>query len=641
MRILGCRGRGLLLVAVIATLTLLPACGGGGSSGGGKNDNDLVVVKFALIDQVGQPTGATGTENAYRNNRLTLTFSEKLDPSTVSDRTIQIGIPSGTNLFLTAQGRFLVDGNVVTFDPTVTVMGAPHPFGFEPNSVYSVIVKGLPDAKTLLTVQGKPVLSPFATTFTTTDQYLPDLDQPRVVGISPPSLDPVPADRYGPEAQAVWVNSRADVVVEFSEAMNPATFDSTTSFRVNNLDRGGREVFGTFRFSDDAKTVTFRPTFGFGRGPYVIQVALSVGITDLAGNPIGNPQQWVFLTEFDPSAVNEGLIEEYFDDNAYEDTAFTPPGAEGIAQWNPFSDPGVLASTFGTRILTVPCPAGGSSNYIPLGGSSWVSCRFQSWYKASELGQAGTIVGLAFPVGSVITQGAVMTNFIVQCGHSNKTLTPGPFAANFNVGVGPITVINGATWTMPTDMVYNQWTWYLATKGGEANYASLEKGFPFDGTNNLVVDVGKSSVTGSGNTWSCRSGWDSNTRRIWNTSQSSSSSSGSDTGYTYPYLVSFRTERSMAQSLWYRTESADPVYLEAIISPTEQPPGTETIVVFQGAMDDGSGHAADLGTVTGWTSDILDLDGHQYVRFRATFTANLGTGVGPKLNDIVIPYIFF
>jgi hypothetical protein len=289
----------------------------------------------------------------------------------------------------------------------------------------------------------------------------------------------------------------------------------------------------------------------------------------------------------------------------------------------------MLASTFGTRaVANMPTPPGGSSNWIPLGGLSWVSCRFQCWYKPGELGSAGTISALSFYPGSVVTNGSIMTNFTVQAGHSSTNLTPGPFAANFNVG-SPVTMVNGISWTMPT-MTFNT----------PAAFPVLTKSFGYNGTSNLVIDLGKSSVTGNGSTWSCRSGFDGNVRRIWNTSQASNSSNGSDTGYTYPWVISFRTEASMARSLWYKTETNDPMYIEPIVEPTEQPAGTETSVQYEGAHDDGDGNP-DQGTFSGMMDDATDLSGYEYIRFQVKFKANLGTGMGPKLEEIVIPYWFF
>jgi hypothetical protein len=611
---------GLLTVTLLAAGAVLPACGGGGGgSGGGKNNEDLAVVEFALVDQVGRPTGAQDSTNAYRNNRLIFTFSEKVDPTTVDDRTIQIGIPSGTNLFLTAQGRFTTDGNQVLFDPTVTNTNAPNPFGFEANSVYSVTVKGLPEAKTIQSVRGKPVLSPYTTNFTTTDLYLPDLDQPRVLSIEPP-------------ADAVDVESSADIVVDFSEAMLPETFDPEVSFRVINLDRGGRDVFGQYRFSDDAKTVVFRPTFGFGRGPYRIQVNLTVDLTDLAGNPIANPQQWVFTTIFDPTAINEGLVEEYFDDNVFEDTAFLPTGAAGKAEWNPAVDPGKLASTFGNTSTTVPNPLQGfnSGNSIPLGTGSWNSSWCQLWYSSSVVGNAGTISGYKwFLYSGSAGQTPTITELSLTIGHSKGSGVPfAPNNARTSHFAGtPVTCINKVTYSTPS-----------APVGTPLAFPKFTSAFGYDGTSNLICDVSKTSATQL-TYWAIASG-NSNGARAYAWPRTAPNTLGTTFNYLYQCVIDFRNENSMAQSLWYRTESNDPTFLESIVSPTEQPPGTETAIVYQGAHDDGSG-AADPATFTDWTDDVTDLAGYQYVRFQASFTANLATGVGPRIEEVVIPYIFF
>ena len=101
------------------------------------------------------------------------------------------------------------------------------------------------------------------------DTHLPDLDQPSIVAFSPPALDAnslahllgqTPTERNDENTasrildtdntpidgsgiwEQVWVDSRADVVIEFSEAVNPATFDPSSSFLVTNLDRN-REVY--------------------------------------------------------------------------------------------------------------------------------------------------------------------------------------------------------------------------------------------------------------------------------------------------------------------------------------------------------------------------------------------------------------
>jgi len=621
--------RWALVGVVLAAFGMLAACGGGGGSGSDDgSDNDLVLVKFQLVDRAGNPTGGMGSENAYRNNMLRFTFSAPVDAATVTDRTIRIGIPSGGSLFVTAPGKFHVDGNVVTFDPTTTDTGM-RPFGLLADATYSVMVNGLPDPLTIMSGEGKAVMSAFSTTFTTTDLYLPDLDQPSILSVAPTPQADIPADRFSAEAQDIWVPSAGDVQVTFSEAMNPGTFDPATSFRVVNLDRS-RDVLGTFRWSEDAKTVTMRPTFGFGRGPYIIEVALSVDLTDLAGNAISNPQTWQFLTEFDPTAVNEGLVEEYFDDNLFEDTAFVPTGAAGKAAWNPATDQGMLASTFGNSTTTVPNPPGPvSGNVIPMGTGTFMNMWCQMWYRSADVGNAGTISGYKARTGTwSLAPNAICQGFTVNIGHNTAsgglTMTR---AGNF-VGT-PVTAINNVTWTLPATMTANSLY----------SFPAFTTAFGYNGTDNLVVDVSKTSITLQQD-WGVYSGWGSGTTRVFGYPATGTTASGSSINYTYQCALDFRTERSMAQSTWYKTESDSPMYLDPILSPTEHPPGTEAVVTFQGTADDGSGNPDPTATSV-WTDDVSDLDGFEYIRFQASFKANLGTGVGPKISEIVIPYIFF
>ena len=648
------------LVVPFVFAGMLACGGGGGSSDASDAAENLIVVKFALVDQVGNPTGARGATNAYRNNRIHFTFSEDVLGSSVDDRTIQIGIPSGTNLFLTAQGRFTTDGNEVLFDPTVTATGAPNPFGLEADSDYTVIVKGLPEPKTIRSIADDQVMEEFRTTFKTTDKYLPDLDQPRAKLVMPPGLSSndlavllqmTPAERVAdneasrqldgngdpiPDTgrwEQMWVSSKADVDVTFSEAMNPATFDSVISFRVVNLDRNSREVFGIFIYSDDATEVKFRPTFGFGRGPYLIQVTMSVDLTDLAENPIGNPQQWIFLTEYDPTAVNEGLFEEYFDDNVNEDTAFSPPGAEGIAAWNPQTDPGKLVSTFGTNSTTVPTPlsALNSGNCIPLGsGGSWGDYFCQLWYSSSVMGNAGTISGWKYFLytGSA-GQTPTLVGITIQIGNSKTQACP--FGANnqraSHFAGTPVTCVSNTDLTVPS-----------VAAGTPIAFPKFTKSFGYDGSSSVVVDLQKKNGTGTNTYWSIFS--NSNGARAYGNPSSKTTITGITFNYLYQCVFDFRTEASMAQSLWFTSESNDPTYLESIVAPTEQPPGTETVVEYQGTHDDGTG-LPDTTTQSQWVTDVEDLAGFQLLRFRVRFTANLSTGIGPKLEEIVIPYIFF
>jgi hypothetical protein len=377
---------------------------------------------------------------------------------------------------------------------------------------------------------------------------------------------------------------------------------------------------------------------------------MTVGITDLAENPIGNPQQWVFLTEYDPTAVNEGLFEEYFDwshaddvqaklndpnwvDQSQEDYLFSPPGAEGIADWNPPSSPGKLASTFGNNSTTVPTPlaALNSGNCIPLGsGASWDDYFCQLWYHTSVVGNAGTISGYKWFMYSGSNASLSMKGVTVAIGHS-KGGNSCPFATSNtrlqHFSGTPVTCIDNSNWSFPA-----------VPTGTPIAFPTFTKAFGYDGTSCLIVDIQKKSCTPVNTYWSIAS--NSNGARAYGSPSTATNPAGVTFSYLYQCVIDFRNEASMARSLWFRTESNDPTWLDPIVSPTEQPPGTETVVRYEGAHDDGNDNP-DPATFSGLLEDTSDLDGYEYIRFQVSFKANLGTGMGPSLEEIVIPYLFF
>src|SRR5690349_19907194 len=79
------------------------------------------------------------------------------------------------------------------------------------------------------------------------------------------------------------VDSRADIIAYFSEPMLPSTFDPASSYRVFNAS-AGKSVTGTIRLSLDGLSATYRPAFGYGRGPSNITVTLTTAISDRSNN---------------------------------------------------------------------------------------------------------------------------------------------------------------------------------------------------------------------------------------------------------------------------------------------------------------------------------------------------------------------
>ncbi len=131
-----------------------------GCSSGGGGSSSLVVLD-AVVEQLGE----LPIEAIFLNNELTVTFSTKLDPASVSTQTVRVlKGPSFTEL---APGVIEVDGAVVRFRPRTPLMPDLSDGGFEPDTEYRLLLRGRPDLNTLRSHAGKPLAATRTFTFTT------------------------------------------------------------------------------------------------------------------------------------------------------------------------------------------------------------------------------------------------------------------------------------------------------------------------------------------------------------------------------------------------------------------------------------------------------------------------------------------
>jgi len=247
--------KALLKALCAATVlgALVAGCGGGG---GGSSTADTV-APTVLFTTPAHNASAIGT-----NSSLTITFSEAIDPATVTNTTIVLtdrtgGVPVNlTSLSYDATNR------IVTLTPASLTGG----------HIYDAQV-----TTNVRDLAGNRVASPYSWSFTTAAG--PDISPPIVTSTSPRDNDST-------------VGTNASIAMTFSEPMDAATV--AAAFSLNPPTPGTLTYFG--------KTAVFRPTAPLAAStPYIATLAASA--TDLAGTAMGVAKIWTFTTGTGPDTT--------------------------------------------------------------------------------------------------------------------------------------------------------------------------------------------------------------------------------------------------------------------------------------------------------------------------------------------------
>ncbi len=217
-----------------------------------------VVWSFTIADvtppSVTGISPADGAVDQAPGVSITATFSEDVDPASVTPSTFSLEGPTGT-----VAGSVSASGNMATFDPTAALASA---------TTYTVRLEtGIED------LAGNPLAAVFTSTFTVADVEAPGV------------LERFPVDGA--------VDVPLDVVVSatFSEEIDPATVDGRSVMLTGP--RGS--VAGDVAVSTFGDAVTFTPLAPLdGDIPYT--ATLTTAITDLAGNPLQTDVIWSFTT---------------------------------------------------------------------------------------------------------------------------------------------------------------------------------------------------------------------------------------------------------------------------------------------------------------------------------------------------------
>jgi hypothetical protein len=201
---------------------------------------------------------------------VTATFSQAMNPSTINTTTFTLttGTPP-----VAVTGVVTYAGSTATFTPSSAL---------SLNTSYTAtITTGAMD------LSGVSLASNFVWTFTTaTVACIP----PVVVSVAPPNL-------------AVGICPNTLLVATFSEAMNPATINTTT-FTLTAPGTPPVAVTGVVTYNVANYAATFTPTAPLALNT-LYTATITTGAQDLGGDSLASDYVWTFTTS--PTACNAGV----------------------------------------------------------------------------------------------------------------------------------------------------------------------------------------------------------------------------------------------------------------------------------------------------------------------------------------------
>ena len=192
-------------------LALIPACGGGGSVAEGTG-RGLVLLNFSH----------EAVANAPLNSTLEFSFSEAVDPGTISTASIQIR--EGPSFGSTVYGSFVVNGSKVVFEPQLAALCDHSDSGFKPATAYRIQAIGFPEEFAVRNTTGQALGSTATYEFGTREETDPDRYTDQIPGVGPVVVSSSPANA----AAAVPVAAGNRIELVLSENVDPCTVSSSS-----------------------------------------------------------------------------------------------------------------------------------------------------------------------------------------------------------------------------------------------------------------------------------------------------------------------------------------------------------------------------------------------------------------------------
>ena len=225
----------------------------------------LIVNIDTTRPTISSVTPASGATNVAVNTAVAVTFSEAMNPATITTSTVQLR--NAANTLVAASVSYNTNTNVATLTPNSALANG---------ATYTARVVG--GSNGVKDLAGNALATTFNWSFTT----VPDTTPPTVTTVTP-------------AISATGVGTGTNVTATFSEAMNAATINTNTI----QLSNGNTLISATVTYSTSARRATLNPSSNLTAATtYTATVAGgSSGVKDSAGNALATPFTWSFTTQ--------------------------------------------------------------------------------------------------------------------------------------------------------------------------------------------------------------------------------------------------------------------------------------------------------------------------------------------------------
>ncbi|MBN1661967.1 MAG: Ig-like domain-containing protein [Deltaproteobacteria bacterium] len=235
-------------ILLLCGFLIITGCSGGDGGGG-------TWKKPEPIDAVSSTKPVDGETGVPVGNKLTVTFSEEMDPATINTTTFTL--KEGTTA---VSGTVAYSGVTAVFTPTSDLKAS--------TKYTATITTG---AKNLA---GNPLANDYVWSFTT--GATKDTTAPLVSSTDPSNLE-------------TGIALNRSVAATFDEEMDPLTITTTTF----TLDQGGVAVAGAVSYA--GLVATFNPTSDL-TALTTYTATITTGAKDLGGNALAANKVWTFTT---------------------------------------------------------------------------------------------------------------------------------------------------------------------------------------------------------------------------------------------------------------------------------------------------------------------------------------------------------